>query len=903
MKVLSESSPPVDGCRSPQSGYEPATPGRAFSHATSLRLAAPIEAPDRLSSHAFSLVPQTANLPSADEEQLVALQSTAPSTPSVSLSNIGRKRSLVSPLARSGATPGYVSQMQRIFQDAKASLQLDAAIASSPTGSIASRLPGIPAKMVGRHHCNTVGFNATNWRYSTVPQGLADADLDVREPFPVESPGLPDHDLVKKHTRAVAQEPISSGFTSPVAAEMNDAVMETTASLPLLPIFSSTKSDQPTASPLASSGYRQDPALVMTSTELEQPMTNMHISHVDAWLNGVLQDSPNEQREKRIRSTDDKLRVSPAHDVVDIDMDNSKLPQEIILSTPAKAAAESAKLKRDLLGIGVRTSGDKESVRPEPRSASSALRCTTPTANLLSVPTVQITPSPDFPHGSPPPSPVQPVQLTPALPFRRVDSTGSPFPILKEKSPNPAVRGYYSPPPHQQFASPPQGPQTSPPPHQQYSTLYSPPQEHHTGPCASQHYPSIEQSTFHNKPPPPPPAAPWSQQLIYLHGPPLHRTPSEVAYSPTADRPYYSFSTAAAAHSGSSAAPDSRIRDAYRTDTLTPFEVPTTRFRKIGLGATAQMKGATHRTAFAVPAARTARPAPSRAPTASGKRPPAANDPRMGLSRANTAGARKYYAHTQRRPIGGPVPEEVTFRSSPPRPAGQFHAAPRRKKMRRSLSGVDGLSLTRQEKKGCHSENREGAELERGIHMELRVDEEGRFVGGSPAQDGVTTILRGRAQGDVDNEKSSVNAVCENQRMLVRKSASTVKHHLETSPTPYQKLPADQRGEEEEEVRELSPYVSPYRKGKGPKLRDEERRPSYWDSDILPTGVVITGQRGRREGRRFGDQAERRWKANIEEMPGGEEKENWDPEPGLDGEKMDGDGHDGHGVERMEIGE
>ena len=742
-----------------------------------------------------------------------------------------------------------------------------------------------------------------------MPQGLAEGGLDVREPFPVESPGLPDHDLTKKHTRAVAQEPMSSGFTSPVAADMNDAVSDTAASLPLLPASGSTKSDQPTVSPLASSGYGQDPARVVTSTELEQPMTNMHVSHVDAWLNGVLQESPNEQREKRIHSADDELRVSPAHDVVDIDMNTPKLPQEIILSTPAKAAAESAKLKRDLLGIGVRVSSDKENVRPAARSASNALRCTTPTANLLSVPTVQITPSPDFPHGSPPPSPIQPVQLPPAPPFRRVDSTGSPFPVLKEKSPNladmiaphPHLQGYYSPPLHQQFASPPQEPQTSPPPHQQYSTLY-PPQEHHTGPRASQHYSSIEPSTVHNKPPPP--AAPRSQQLIYLHGPPLHPTPSGAAHSPTADRPYYSFSTAAAAHSGSSAAPDSRIRDAYRTDTLTPFEVPTTRFRKIGLGATAQMTGATHRTTFAVPAARTARPATSRALIANGKRPPAANDPRMGLSRANTAGARKYYAHTQRRPRGGPVPEEVTFRSSPPRPAGQFHAAPRRKKMRRSLSGVDGLSPTREETGGYHSESREGAEVERDMHMELQVDEEG-FVGGAPAQDGIMTILRAQAQGggDADDENSSVNAVCENERMLVRKSASTVEHHLETSSTPYQKLPTDQREGEEEEVRELSPYVSPYRKGRGPKLRDEERRPSYWDGDILPTGVIITGQHGGRGGRRLGDEAKRKWKANIEEMLGGEEKENRDPAPGLDGEKIDGDGHDGHGVERMEIEE
>ncbi len=876
---------------------------------------ASIEPPNRLSSLAFSQLLQTTDQSSADEVQHVAMQPTIPDTPSRSLSNIGRKRSLVSPLARSGATPGYVSQMQRIFQDAKASLKFDAAIASSPTGSITSRLPGVPANTVGRHHRHTIGYNATDWRYSTMPPGLAEAELDVREPFPVESPGLPEHDLTeRKHIRAVAQEPMSSGFTSPVPAELNNAVMESTTSLHAVPASSSTKSDQATVSPLASSGHRPDLACGTTSTELEQPMRKMHVNHVDAWLHGVLQNSPNEQQEKRIRSTVDEARVSDVHDVADVEMNITMFPQEIILSTPAKAAAESAKLKRDLLGTGIRAYSEKENAGPESRDASNALRCTTPTANLLSVPTVQITPSPDFPHGSPPPTPIQQVELPSAPPFRRVDSTGSPFPILKEKLTNPAdmMASYtqwqdcYSPPPHQQFASPPQEAQMSPPYRQHYATTHHSPQEYHTGPPASQHYSITETPLNHNKPPPA--AAPRSQQLIYLHGPPLHPTPTAAAHSPTADRPHYSFSTAAAAHSGSSAAPDSRIRDAYRTDTLTPFEMPTTRFRKIGLGAAAQVKGATQRNAFDNSATRATRPTPSRALTASG-RPPSVNDPRMGLSRASTAGARKYYAHMQRRVIGGSKsPEEVLFRSSPPRPAGHFHTAPRRKRIRRSLSRGDGLSPTREEEGFGSNESSKGFKFHKDMDMDLQ-DDEGGCAREIPEQDGKMTIFRDKTQlgEDAVEGSSSINEACGTERMLVSKSNVTVEDHIEILSMPYHERPTDQReGEEEEEqgIRELSPYVSPYRKGKGPKLCNQERRPSYWDEDILPTGGLITGQRGERGGGMRRNGAGHGSRAKNEEIAaGGEEKENWDPESGLDGDQIDGNGRDSHGVERMEVDE
>ena len=53
----------------------------------------------------------------------------------------------------------------------------------------------------------------------------------------------------------------------------------------------------------------------------------------------------------------------------------------------------------------------------------------------------------------------------------------------------------------------------------------------------------------------------------------------------------YSFSTAAAKVEGQSAAPDSRIRDSYRTDTLTPLAKPPSRYRKTGMGALASAHG------------------------------------------------------------------------------------------------------------------------------------------------------------------------------------------------------------------------------------------------------------------------------------------------------------------------
>lgn len=56
-------------------------------------------------------------------------------------------------------------------------------------------------------------------------------------------------------------------------------------------------------------------------------------------------------------------------------------------------------------------------------------------------------------------------------------------------------------------------------------------------------------------------------------------------------QPTYSFSTAAAKVIGSDQAPDSRIRDSYKTDTLTALARSQKRFRKNGIGAEVEARG------------------------------------------------------------------------------------------------------------------------------------------------------------------------------------------------------------------------------------------------------------------------------------------------------------------------
>lgn len=156
-------------------------------------------------------------------------------SPSRSLSKISRRRALASPLSRSMATPGHASQMQKIFQDAKSSLKLDAAIGSSSTGSIALRSPGRPSDTYPANVYTTAEFRDTHERYSIALSGGACIGLEVREPLATISPRLPDHDFPGgSQTPQIAREPPNSGFASPVTLERFKAVGEDDS--PLTPL-------------------------------------------------------------------------------------------------------------------------------------------------------------------------------------------------------------------------------------------------------------------------------------------------------------------------------------------------------------------------------------------------------------------------------------------------------------------------------------------------------------------------------------------------------------------------------------------------------------------------------------------------------------------------------------------
>ena len=86
-----------------------------------------------------------------------------------------------------------------------------------------------------------------------MPQNLTGVEVDVIEPFPLESPRLPDHDLrMARNAPIVAREPISSDFTSPVAGDGDNLVMKDKDSLPPLPTSSPPKSETSKVRPLRS---------------------------------------------------------------------------------------------------------------------------------------------------------------------------------------------------------------------------------------------------------------------------------------------------------------------------------------------------------------------------------------------------------------------------------------------------------------------------------------------------------------------------------------------------------------------------------------------------------------------------------------------------------------------------
>ena len=725
-----------------------------------------------------------------------------------------------SPLARSGATSSHTSQIHRIFRDARATLQLDATIASSPVGSIASRLPGSNKKSNAQSEEESQCLQPADWRYSTAPEAIAQLNLDVREPFPNKATlPLERFSLTGACLGQLPVEPASSGFASPADANPGEKLIQDATKLPVSPSpystlttkFTTAKSGWSTASHVPNDFPGDLSPCVDGPTDLNQPMEQLHLTPVHTWLNNIIEGS-DAHSDQATYSQSTKARESIAADMSDIDMGSPSSPDEITLTTPAKAAAESAKLKRELLGDGVWASVKNSNRRSFVEDTCDRCRCKTPTSNLLTIPTVQITPS-DFLHGSPPPRPsFQQPQLPTAQQYRRADSTGSPFPLLRSKATPPANR--YLPAKHwqsphdssaAQFASPVKGVSS---PDVQRSLIVQAQQCDESVPTSFDDRSLESPLTI----PQSPHVIPDSQQMIELQAAPPRPRHRAVPHQPWLEKPFYSFSTAAGAYSGSSPAPDSRIRNSYRTDTLTPFELPTTRFRKIGLGAALQ-KGARYKDA----------PNAGRRlgfdRTVSG-----AN--RMGGSgrvegpRTGFNGARKYYANVHASHPRGRSPQDGVFRSSPPRPTEPAFGTPRRKKIRRTLGPTEAMPIMTEE--------------DEIINLDGIIPRKDSDLPEVPGKSAVSHPEKTEPAALLDEDSPLTTIGSRNERMVVRETITARPRQTLQQTCSYksQKAHVLQGDEVAPDALELSPYVTPYRKGKGPK-RSVERRSSYWDDDIL----------------------------------------------------------------------
>lgn len=449
---------------------------------------------------------------------------------------------------------------------AKMSLHLDVRLAASPDGSIDSRLP--TSSEEGSNNCEDVAAQhdklasqttPKHWRYSTAPRLIAESDLDVREPFPEGSPQLPDL-LAKEvnHSRVLVAEPPSSGFTSPVnpatfTLKVNDEPGLTACQIESM--LSEVSNEELDLSPSDHSSL----------AGLEQPMMELRVGGV------AMDDDP-------MNESPDLNHLQKAS--ADIGIDTGPLGTDsetpITLSAPAKAAADSAKLRRgnlsNLFPMPPAHNGT-DGARLSPGSKDSEERATTPCPDPLLHERAPMVLCPDpglhfrscgtspfgyqdassspsmhgtgkYQHGAHPPL------SRPPMPFNRTTASGSPMPMLKVKPrilPSRDTRSH----PHDTWQPPPNI--HARPSHRQHDPL-------------NRIYPST--ATEHFEPG-------WYY----------------ARENPRSGPAMYSFSTAAAKVVGQDPAPDSRIRDSYRTDTLTPLAKPPNRFRKHGVIALASARG------------------------------------------------------------------------------------------------------------------------------------------------------------------------------------------------------------------------------------------------------------------------------------------------------------------------
>lgn len=369
------------------------------------------------------------------------------------------------------------------------------------------------------------GTDTKEWRYSTAPQDLAALSTDVREPLP--SPTLPHVPMIESSSMDKIAEPVSSGFASPAMQQLGPS---TTGDItPAKP-----RTESPISDPVQTLGS-------LSGTRVGRDLRRLRVSSdrsndtasEDASAERLSASHPRSQADAR------SMQVSPV--------------TGIYISESAEAAAESAKAKRRWLrGIYPEDMLDDDETGPDEAEFDMAagvpnlqMMYPDPIIHQLVRPTP--CPNPSLHDRSPPVyrrpvddydtdmvfadhEPHHGISSLPGIISHRATATGSPMPCTRLRS-RPTMA------------------------HSERYTFDSPTQQSTRARIAAvnEHF----------------------QPGWYYASEPVLPSPS----------PNYSFSTAASKAIGSDQAPDSRMRDSYKTDTLTALPVSTTRYRKTGIGA------------------------------------------------------------------------------------------------------------------------------------------------------------------------------------------------------------------------------------------------------------------------------------------------------------------------------
>ena len=401
------------------------------------------------------------------------------------------------------------------------------------------------------------------------PRSLPGLDHDVREPVDEGSPTLPANIPLELDDGGLGIEPVSSGFTSPIGRDvgLNHNDLD---DLPALP------SSPPLGQPMEVDVVPPVTA-VLSGSDLEGPMTELKVCSDDEQGDADTDESPIVSHLKRISA-------DPMRGIVDVDVVDQQ--EEIVLSETAKAAAESAKAKRGLLrSLFPRRENRKSAIpadtaRDSPKSSDSsgtpcpdpALhrlieegKCPDPSAHLRNPsplvlpPGLSATPEAVIGLSQYAQGPMHGAWYPPPPPFHRATATGSPMPFARTRS-RPSTAEAEMHHHRQSYYSDSSGPRVPPPAVQAQR------------PGTRNGRPVQAMETEHFQP-------------GWYYARETSRPAEQASPMP------YSFSTAAAKVGGQSTAPDSRIRDSYRTDTLTPLAKPPSRFRKTGIGAVASNRG------------------------------------------------------------------------------------------------------------------------------------------------------------------------------------------------------------------------------------------------------------------------------------------------------------------------